>query len=108
MDTTNSGGASPKALPFFSNLSQAGFGDKLFQKMTAFFAFLILFLAFMTAFTLWNASADCIHKMGWDFLKSSDWDPVQQIFGSVPFVYGTILSSFLALLIATPFGLGIS
>jgi phosphate transport system permease protein len=83
-------------------------GDWLFQKLTAFFAFLILFLACLTAFTLWKASAPSIHKMGWSFLTTIDWDPVQEVFGSVPFVYGTLVSSFLALLIATPFGLGIS
>jgi phosphate transport system permease protein len=97
-----------KPLPFFSQMSQAGFGDKVFQKLTAFFAFLILFLACMTAFTLWHASAACIHQMGWKFLTSSDWDPVQGIFGAVPYVYGTLMSSMLALLIAAPFGIGIS
>jgi phosphate transport system permease protein len=100
--------APEQPLPFLSQMSQAGFGDKVFQKLTALFAFLILFLAFLTAFTLWRASADCIHQMGWKFLTSSDWDPVNSIFGSVPYVYGTLVSSFLALLIATPFGLGIS
>jgi phosphate transport system permease protein len=107
LEATTDGGAE-KALPFFSRLAQAGVGDWLFRKLTAFFAFLILFLACLTAFTLWKASIPSIQKMGWSFLTSSDWDPVQEIFGSVPFVYGTLVSSFLALLIATPFGLGIS
>ncbi len=107
VELTNGGGASPKALPSFS-LSKSGFVDKLFRNLTAFFAFLILFLAVLTAYTLWVAAGPCIQKMGWGFLTSSDWDPVQGIFGSTPFVYGTLVSSFLALLIATPFGLGIS
>jgi phosphate transport system permease protein len=97
-----------KPLPFLSQMSQAGFGDKVFQRLTQFFALLILFLAFMTVLTLWNASAACMHKMGWSFLTTSDWDPVNEIFGAVPYVYGTLVSSLLALLIATPFGLGIS
>jgi phosphate transport system permease protein len=97
-----------KPLPFFSQMAQAGFGDKVFQRLTQFFAFLILFLAFMTVLTLWNASSACIQKMGWNFLTTSDWDPVNSIFGAVPYVYGTLVSSLLALLIATPFGLGIS
>jgi phosphate transport system permease protein len=107
VELTKGGGASPEALPSFS-LSKSGFADKLFRGLTAFFAFLILFLAVLTAYTLWKAAGPCIHQMGWSFLTSSDWDPVQGVFGSVPFVYGTIVSSFLALLIATPFGLGIS
>jgi phosphate transport system permease protein len=101
-------GRAEEALPFFSRLAQAGVGDWVFRKLTALFALLILFLACLTAFTLWVASLPCMQKMGWSFLTSGDWDPVQQVFGSVPFVYGTIVSSFLALLIATPFGLGIS
>jgi phosphate transport system permease protein len=90
------------------SLDKSGVADKFFQKLTAFLAFLILFLAFITAYTLYVASAPTIQKMGWSFLTTGDWDPVQGIFGSTPFVYGTIVSSFIALLIATPFGLGIS
>jgi phosphate transport system permease protein len=107
VEVTNGGGASPKALPSFS-LSKSGFADKLFQFSTAFFAFLILFLAGLTAYTLFRAAGPSIQKTGFGFLTSSDWDPVQGLFGSVPFVYGTLVSSFLALLVATPFGLGIS
>ena len=89
-------------------MTKSALGDKLFHGMTAFFAFLILFLAFLTAFTLWKAASLSIHTMGWKFLQTQDWDPVNQVFGSVSFVYGTLASSFLALLIATPLGLGIS
>ncbi len=106
-ELTDNGGAKPRALPLLS-FGKSGFADKFFQKLTAFFAFLILFLAFLTALTLWQASAPTFHKMGWNFLTSSDWDPINGIFGSVPFVYGTIVSSMVALFIAVPFGLGIS
>ena len=80
----------------------------MFRGLTAFFAFLILFLAVLTAYTLWQAAVPNIQKSGLSFLTSSDWDPVQGLFGSTPFVYGTLVSSFIALLIATPLGLGIS
>jgi phosphate transport system permease protein len=89
-------------------LTKSAFGDKLFHGITAFFAFLILALAFMTAFTLWKAAGPSIHSMGWGFLTTQTWDPIHQVFGSVSFVYGTLMSSLLALLIATPLGLGIS
>lgn len=104
---TNNGGAKPKALPLLP-FSRSGFADKVFQKLTAFFAFLILALAFLIAFKLWQASGPTFQKMGWKFFTSSDWDPIQEIFGSVPYVYGTVVSSLIALLIAAPFGLGIS
>jgi len=80
----------------------------IFLYLTGFFAFLILALAAANAYFLWVAAGPSIAKTGFSFLTSSDWDPVQGLFGSLPFVYGTLVSSFLALLIATPFGLGIS
>jgi len=82
--------------------------DRLFHGFTAFMAFMILLLAVMTAATLFIAAQPSIHVSGWSFLTSSDWDPVKGIFGCVPFVYGTLVSSLIALIIATPLGLGIS
>ncbi len=76
--------------------------------MTIFFASLVLLLAIVTAGSLFITSQASIKAFGWSFLTTSDWDPIKQVFGAVPFIYGTIVSSFLALLIATPLGLGIS
>ena len=44
--------------------------------------------------------------MGWAFLFSSQWDPVAEKFGALPFIYGTVITSVLALLISLPLGLG--
>ncbi len=49
-----------------------------------------------------------IRTIGWGFLVSIDWDPVQNQFGALPYVYGTLVSSFLALLLAMPIGIGTS
>lgn len=46
------------------------------------------------------------HKSGWDFLFTSTWDPVAGVFGALPYVYGTVVTSALALLIAVPIGVG--
>ncbi len=97
-------GAGRPALSFFSY----GFGDRLFKGMTIFFASMVLLLAFVTAGSLYLTSQASIKAFGWSFLVTSDWDPIKNVFGAVPFIYGTIVSSFLALLIATPLGLGIS
>jgi phosphate transport system permease protein len=105
-ETTSNGKAASKAFPF--SYLKPGYGDRLFRLFTAFFASLILFLALMTILTLWMASQHSIHSLGWRFFYTYDWDPVREVFGAVPFVYGTLVSSFLALLIATPFGLGIA
>ena len=97
-------GAGKPALSFFS----FGLGDRLFKGMTWFFAALVLVLAVLTAGSLYLTSQASIKAFGWKFLFSSDWDPIKQIFGAVPFVYGTLVSSCLSLLIAVPLGLGIS
>lgn len=86
----------------------SGAGDRVFRFITAFFAFMVLLLAFLTFWELWKESRPAWGRMGWKFLVESDWDPVKEIFGSVPFLYGTLMSSFIALLIAGPIGLGIA
>jgi phosphate transport system permease protein len=52
------------------------------------------------------AAWPAMRTFGWRFLASSTWDPVAEHFGAIPFVYGTVLSSLLALLIAVPLGIG--
>jgi phosphate transport system permease protein len=48
------------------------------------------------------------HAFGWKFFFSSDWDPVNEQFGAWPFVYGTLVSSILALVLAVPLALGVA
>lgn len=51
-------------------------------------------------------SVPAIQRYGVGFLISSEWDPVHEKFGALPFIYGTLVTSAVALLIATPFGVG--
>src|SRR5574337_936644 len=48
------------------------------------------------------------HAFGWKFFFQSDWDPVNDQFGAFPFVYGTLVSSLLALVIAVPLAVGVA
>ncbi|OLC99934.1 MAG: phosphate ABC transporter permease subunit PstC [Acidobacteria bacterium 13_1_40CM_4_58_4] len=48
------------------------------------------------------------HAFGWKFFFRSEWDPVNSQFGALPFVYGTIVSSILALVIAVPLAIGVA
>jgi phosphate transport system permease protein len=54
------------------------------------------------------AAWPALRTFGFSFLTSSDWDPVAQHFGAAPAIFGTIVSSILALLIATPLAIGVA
>jgi len=49
-----------------------------------------------------------LHQYGWKFFVESDWDPVNDRFGAVPFIYGTLISSLIALIIAIPLSVGVA
>ena len=65
-------------------------------------------LTVLLAYSMACHAMPAIHKFGLRFLFTSTWDPVKEIFGALPFIYGTIVSSALALLIAVPVSLGIA
>lgn len=59
------------------------------------------------AIILWLSSGLSVSKFGLGFLTSSTWDPaIKQSFGALPFIYGTLITSVLALVIAVPVGIG--
>jgi phosphate transport system permease protein len=82
--------------------------DRLFRLGTGFFALLVVLLVAGIAFELFRTSRLSIDKFGWAFWKTKVWDPVAGEFGALPFLWGTLYSSFLALLISTPIALGIA
>jgi phosphate transport system permease protein len=55
---------------------------------------------------LWHSSALARHEFGWRFLISQEWDPVEARFGALPFLYGTIVTAAIGLIIAVPLGVG--
>jgi phosphate transport system permease protein len=81
-------------------------GDPVFSNLTLVFALVIagLLIGFIIVLNIdaWPA----IKRFGIDFITSSTWDPVREIFGALPAIYGTLLSSAIALLIAVPISLG--
>jgi len=82
--------------------------DSLFRAMTALAALLVVavFAGVITSLTI--GAMPAIHKFGWNFLTSEVWDPVQEEFGALASIYGTLLTSALAMLIAVPVGIGIA
>jgi phosphate transport system permease protein len=78
------------------------FGDKAFEWLTLGMAFVVILLVFLIGWQLARGSSIAIQKFGFHFLTTSTWDPVTEQFGALPFIYGTVVSSLIALLIAVP------
>jgi phosphate transport system permease protein len=55
---------------------------------------------------LWIHSAETRAQFGWKFLVTSTWDPINGVFGAWPYIYGTLVTTAVALVIAVPLGLG--
>lgn len=83
--------------------------DTIFAKATLVAAIMILVIAASIFFSLYLESGPAIRKFGFfKFLASADWDPVRENFGALTTVYGTIITTILALAIAIPVSLGIA
>jgi phosphate transport system permease protein len=78
------------------------FGDKAFEWLTLAMALIVILLVFLIGWQLARGSSLAIQKFGFHFLTTSTWDPVAEQFGALPFIYGTVVSSLIALLIAVP------
>ena len=76
--------------------------DTIFKWFCLAMACVVLVLIVLVGQVLWTGSADVFSKFGHKFLTGSAWDPVTGDFGALPFIFGTLVSSFLALLIAAP------
>jgi phosphate transport system permease protein len=82
--------------------------DLGFRLGTGAFAAALVLIVGGIGLTLILESMPSIQKFGLDFWRTSNWDPVAGEFGAFPFIWGTLYSSVLALLIATPVALGIA
>lgn len=101
-------GSSP-AVSFFKLISRGrNAGDFIFQNITRFFAFLLLSLVLIMVYEMFRQSIPSIDKFGWGFITSQAWDPVQDQYGALPFIFGTLYSSLIALIIALPLSVGIA
>jgi len=83
-------------------------GDLGFRLGTGVFAVLVVAIVVGIGAVLTSESWLSIQKFGLGFWQTTTWDPVAGDFGALPFIWGTLYSSILALLIATPVALGIA
>src|SRR5579871_167373 len=83
-------------------------GDKVYSLAVTFFAACVPLLLIVIAVEIAMAGWPAFHKFGLNFLTTSSWDPVKGVFGAAPAIYGTLVSSAIALIIATPLALGVA
>jgi len=101
--TITSAGPSRPARSFVQRLRG---GDEVAYLITFAAAGAILFVTALLVFELYVNSSLSRATFGWSFLVTQTWDPVAGQFGALPFIYGTLVTSALALFIGIPLGVG--
>ena len=74
--------------------------------ITFLFAASVVLVTLLLVFELWQGSVLPRHKFGFNFFRTSVWDPIFEQFGALPFIYGTLVTAAVSLLIAVPLGIG--
>jgi phosphate transport system permease protein len=81
-------------------------GDRIARLTALFFACVLVAIVVLLVYELLWRSEPARVKFGWKFLVSSDWNPVTEDFGALPFLYGTVVTSVVAMLLSIPLGVG--
>jgi phosphate transport system permease protein len=89
-----------------SFISKLRDGDEIARLITFLFAASVVLVTVLLVYELWRESYLPRHKFGFAFFRTSVWDPIFDHFGALPFIYGTLVTSFVSLLIAVPLGIG--
>lgn len=82
--------------------------DNGFRQLTKVLAILLLGLVITLLVSMIYSSRLSISQFSFGFIFSSTWDPVKEVFGALPFIYGTLVSSLIALAFAVPISLGVA
>jgi len=82
--------------------------ETIFRRLLIFMAALLVLVIIGILITLIEQSVPSIKALGIKFLWSKTWDPVQNIYGALPFLIGTLLTSFIALILSLPFSYSVS
>jgi len=88
---------------FFDRLRD---GDEIARLITLLFAASVVLITLLIVYQLWQGSVLPRHKFGFAFFRTSVWDPNFEQFGALPFIFGTLVTSAVALFIAVPLGIG--
>jgi phosphate transport system permease protein len=99
---------SPPAAGSGARIEGSSTGDRVYRWTTMSFALVIPILLGLIAWEVFHAGWPALRQFGIGFFTTSDWDAVNGRFGAAPAVYGTIVSSLIALIIATPLAVGVA
>ena len=103
--TTTVPGTSP-TVGSRSLISRLREGDEIARLITFLFAASVVLVTLLLVYELWQGSFLPRHKFGFAFFRTSVWDPIFNQFGALPFIYGTLVTAGVSLLIAVPLGIG--
>jgi phosphate transport system permease protein len=81
-------------------------GDEIARLVTFLFAVSTVLVTLLLILELWRDSALARHKFGLQFFFTRVWDPIAEQFGALPFIYGTLVTATVSLVIAVPLGIG--
>ena len=82
--------------------------DRVFRSAMILCGLAVLGILVLIVYELVSRSSLSWHAFGFKFFAGSEWDPVSQVFGAFPFIYGTLVSSLVALIIAVPLAVGVA
>ncbi len=82
--------------------------DRIYAVVLALFGLAIPVLFAFILLRVGTSALPAIREFGWSFVTGTEWDPVAGEFGALPFIYGTVVSSALALLLALPLAVGLA
>jgi len=99
---------STEAVTHAKVLDRLRLGDAAFRQVTRAAAIAVLLLLSGVIISLVDGSIPALRTFGFGFLFSARWNPVTEIFGALPAIYGTVITSLVAMLIAVPVGLMIA
>ena len=104
---SRAGPVAVEAVPLLRGRSGEG-ADRVFSFAMLLCGCAVLGTLALIIYELVIRSGPSWHAFGFKFFAGNEWDPVNQQFGALPFIYGTLVSSFLALLIAVPLSVGVA
>jgi phosphate transport system permease protein len=92
--------------PFRRAKQRRQYADHIAHAVTLLFAAAIIAITALLFYELYTRAAITRAKFGWHFLSGTTWDPVALEFGALPFIYGTLVTSAVALIVGVPLGVG--